>query len=225
MSPRRVDDWAVLGLKPGASLEEVKRAYHKLVKKYHPDVDRSPQAAEKFKRINQAYQNLIKKAKEKRKVSPPGLKDLLRGVLILLKERIKTDPLLAKLSSEEIVQRLKYSTNWHVKREAVKILLVRKDMKGFPEVLNLLRGKCPQDFVKWALRYVGEIGAPRALEVVRKYLKSRSLEVRKEAYRAMVRISPGEAALPAELEEDPLLRFYVAWFSIKRRIPFLKIIK
>ena len=45
----------VLGLKPGASSEEVKRAYRKLSLKYHPDKNQDPDAEEKFKALNNAY--------------------------------------------------------------------------------------------------------------------------------------------------------------------------
>lgn len=45
----------VLGLTPGASPEEVKKAYRNLSKKYHPDVSREPDAKEKFIIITEAY--------------------------------------------------------------------------------------------------------------------------------------------------------------------------
>lgn len=50
------DFYTVLGLKPSASPQEIKRAYRQLVFRYHPD--RNPgndQAAEKFKQILDAY--------------------------------------------------------------------------------------------------------------------------------------------------------------------------
>lgn len=43
----------VLGVKPGASQTEIKSAFYKLVKQYHPDVN--PGAAAKFKEIHSAY--------------------------------------------------------------------------------------------------------------------------------------------------------------------------
>ncbi|CAN5539953.1 hypothetical protein BH23BAC1_BH23BAC1_26310 [soil metagenome] len=49
----------VLGLKPGVSEQEIKQAYRKLVKKYHPDVNKDPDAARKFIEISEAYKFLI----------------------------------------------------------------------------------------------------------------------------------------------------------------------
>ena len=47
-----------LGLDKNASSEDIKSAYRKLAKKYHPDINKEPGAAEKFKEINEAYECL-----------------------------------------------------------------------------------------------------------------------------------------------------------------------
>lgn len=48
------DYYKVLGIDKNASKEEVKSAYKKLAKQYHPDVNKEPSATEKFKEINEA---------------------------------------------------------------------------------------------------------------------------------------------------------------------------
>lgn len=58
------DPYAVLGVSPDASEEEIKRAYRRLAKKYHPDLNPGDaQAAKKMQEINAAYEQLQNPAK------------------------------------------------------------------------------------------------------------------------------------------------------------------
>lgn len=47
-----------------ASTDEIKKAYRKLARKYHPDVNKDPKAEDKFKEINAAYEVLSDKEKK-----------------------------------------------------------------------------------------------------------------------------------------------------------------
>ena len=49
------DYYEVLGVSKGASDKEIKSAFRKLAKKYHPDVSKEDNAAEKFKEAQEAY--------------------------------------------------------------------------------------------------------------------------------------------------------------------------
>ena len=54
------DPYSILGLKSGASITEVKKAYKILAKKYHPDVTgNDPASAKKMQEINAAYDAII----------------------------------------------------------------------------------------------------------------------------------------------------------------------
>ena len=55
----RSEAFYVLGLKPGASVEEAKAAWRNLVKLTHPDKDCSHDAAERFRKVQAAYQIII----------------------------------------------------------------------------------------------------------------------------------------------------------------------
>jgi molecular chaperone DnaJ len=52
------DPYATLELPPGASTDDVTKAYRRLAKKYHPDVNGSPEAARKMSEINAAYERI-----------------------------------------------------------------------------------------------------------------------------------------------------------------------
>ena len=50
--------YETLEVSENASADEIKKAYRKLARKYHPDVNKDPKAEEKFKEINAAYEVL-----------------------------------------------------------------------------------------------------------------------------------------------------------------------
>jgi len=59
------DYYAIMGIDRGAKPEEIKRVYRRLARKYHPDVSKEPDAEERFKEVNEAYEVL--KDPEKRR--------------------------------------------------------------------------------------------------------------------------------------------------------------
>jgi len=60
------DYYEILGVSRDATEAQIKSAYRKAARKYHPDVNKDPSAVEKFKDINEAYEVLSDKEKRSR---------------------------------------------------------------------------------------------------------------------------------------------------------------
>jgi curved DNA-binding protein len=58
------DYYQILGVARGASDEDIKKAYRRLARRYHPDVSKEADAKERFQEVSEAYETL--KDKEKR---------------------------------------------------------------------------------------------------------------------------------------------------------------
>ena len=72
MKTEQKNYYEILNVKPNASFEELKAAYRKLARKYHPDVAGN-EGIEKFKEITEAYETLSNETSRKRY-------DILRGI-------------------------------------------------------------------------------------------------------------------------------------------------
>ena len=55
----RKNYYEILGVTPDSDVQDVKFAYRKLARKYHPDVNKAPEAEAKFKELGKAYETLM----------------------------------------------------------------------------------------------------------------------------------------------------------------------
>ena len=76
--------YETLGVDKNASDDEIKSAYRRMAKKYHPDINKAPDAAEQFKKVNEAYEVLSDKQKRANydtygSATGPNLNDFFGG--------------------------------------------------------------------------------------------------------------------------------------------------
>jgi len=64
------DYYKILGIERDATAEQIHKAYRKLVKEYHPDVNKEPGTEQKYKDVHEAYRALIKTDKHKKYDTP-----------------------------------------------------------------------------------------------------------------------------------------------------------
>jgi molecular chaperone DnaJ len=57
--------YAILGLDSNATMDDIRKAYRRLAKELHPDVNKAPEAEEKFKEVKEAY-NIIGEEKSRK---------------------------------------------------------------------------------------------------------------------------------------------------------------
>ena len=60
-----INYYDVLGVSPEAEAEEIKKAYRKLAREYHPDINKAPEAESRFKEIAEAYDVLSDETKRR----------------------------------------------------------------------------------------------------------------------------------------------------------------
>jgi hypothetical protein len=71
--------YALLGVSPGVEEKELKRVYRKLAMKYHPDINKSPDAAKRFREICEAYEIVYRHEKKEAEIntSQPYASDVI----------------------------------------------------------------------------------------------------------------------------------------------------
>lgn len=106
------DYYRVLGVGRGASPEEIQRAYHRLARRYHPDVNREPAAEEAFKEVTEAYRVLSDPTRRSRYDGHRG--GPMPGHPIRVKTRTRTPRAESPAELALTVEDAYHGGTWHV---------------------------------------------------------------------------------------------------------------
>lgn len=192
------DCYKLLGLNTGASREEVKTSYRRLVRKYHPDVNREDrQAKEKFIAIQEAYEFLMENVKEtpvisestahqqqnQQKVATPPKTKVSKS------HKVKTIEIQPPLSPEE--QKLKWQSY-----NQLQVLL--RDQR-YPRAIALVEGlaqRLPEDLEvrQWQAIAYQRTG--------RHFVDRKQLEKARVYLKKALKIDPHNRSLWLEVERD-----------------------
>ncbi len=130
--------YLMLGLKRSASEQEIKDRYRELAKIYHPDVNHSYDAEEKFKQINETYNYLISHVGDKsesnddeifnvkrtNKTNKKDIKDITDEILKDISKYVKRD---VHKNLQKNLQKFMKQRNRVIYKAAVKS--IKKEMK------------------------------------------------------------------------------------------------
>lgn len=173
--------YSILNVKPDSSMAEIKKQYRRLVLKYHPDVNKNPEAEETFKKITKAFQ-ILSNPKTRFKYDSMleeennyftnnlKIKDFIYKVNISLKknlirknnnyikdEIIKVDQYTLELPSNELYKRVKESSNPYVKKVAI-LALIKKDLNSsYYFLIKVLREEKDPDVIIFTLNFMSEV--------------------------------------------------------------------
>jgi curved DNA-binding protein CbpA len=172
------DYYKILGVSRNATIKEIKDAYRKLVIKYHPDISRKKETGEMLKEVNEAYTVLSNpKLREeydknyKIEINNNGngkdeeefsirkvIDSIKRTVKVAIMElqriidEVKLDRNIAKLSNEELLQRVAFSENEFVKIAALNIIKMRKRRTTIPYLLQILQSDSTPEKIKQKIK-------------------------------------------------------------------------
>jgi hypothetical protein len=136
-----------LGLPPDSGLKEIQAAYKRLVLKYHPDVNCSGSAPERFREIAETYGRLLAIHRQSETRARKYLGEL------------SADPRLKNMSVSELGLRLSYSSSPAV-RTASAYLLGKHSGLEVRELLVKAAGDSEEQVRVTALEALGRVGSP-----------------------------------------------------------------
>jgi len=181
--------YSILDIPVNADFKTIKNAYRKLVKKFHPDINKNNKNTKIFEEITKAYKTLIDP--EKRKLYDLSLKNnniknnnffpnfkeiksklfsfnFLRSLFINKIINKSNSYNYENLSTDELIEKIIFSNNKNVKLYAVKILLQKKRIYIISDFLRLLFSNIEEEIKIEILNGLKSISSPQIKEFLKK---------------------------------------------------------
>jgi hypothetical protein len=195
-----IDHYSILSLDRDCTRDEIKSAYHRLAKQYHPDVNKSPGAPEKFRQISEAYEYLLK-VRDGEMPDVPGYSAGTSRAADGGGRPYGVRPV------EEIIASLK-SQDSAVVRAAVEALGSRRfyDNTGVLAILTGYLNSADVALRRSAVTALGRLGNNAAVGDLAKMLRDRESQVRFDAVVALGNLGAPVALTYLEMmdTDDPL---------------------
>ncbi|MBE9229900.1 DnaJ domain-containing protein [Phormidium sp. LEGE 05292] len=192
------DCYKLLGLNTGSSREEIKASYRRLVRKYHPDVNRDDrQAKEKFIAIQEAYEFLMENVKEP-EVPPQSTTSQQSQQKVATPPKVKVNKTTHKVKTIEIQPPLSPEEQ-KLKWQSYNQLQVLLRDQRYPRAIALVEGlaqRLPEDLEvrQWQAIAYQRTG--------RHFVDRKQLEKARVYLKKALKIDPHNRSLWLEVERD-----------------------
>lgn len=193
------DYYSILSVKPDSSMEDIKKAYRKLVFQLHPDRNKDPTAVEKFKKVTKAF-SILSNSKTrleydialeneyKVQIFKQNMSDIftkldnqIKQKFILTNKKIlkeyKIDQLTLNLSFTEIMQRLFYSNDSDVQKSAAEALIEKNKRIAYTILVRFLKNNNKKDVTIFIIKLLEKNYGSKILEDVNSfYIKDNEIK-------------------------------------------------
>lgn len=192
-----MNPYIVLGVTPGVTLNELKRAYRRAVLRYHPDSALGKGNPEKFNAVLQAYTLLklkyennknafgssdfsgnIKRTNSKTNSKPKKNEKEIDGQL---------DIITSQLPLDDLVDFIKFSDNFHVHRIAINAIIAKEHTNGFEYLIEFMRQSTPE-MQQRIIRALGQKKLHQASSVLLPLIFHPNIDIAMEAIKSLERI-------------------------------------
>jgi hypothetical protein len=215
-----------LGVKPGVSPKQLKKAYRQSVMRYHPDTAAGKGNTEKFRQVTEAYQLLQKMnayeaaSSSKKTVSrTSNLRQKFSSVFFKKRrhenqtekpwwdnidvpqgknEKIKVNRQTTNLSLEELINCVELSANQYVHQVALEAIAAKRDEGGVKYLLHLLQNS-ENSNRNQVIQALGQCGFQGVNKYLLAYVADPDIEISTSAIKALERLNAANRSLVIEI--------------------------